>query len=53
MVPDEDVHDYDSRAGVTAPATTTTTEDDRTMVTAGDSRPAQVETGDPERRDTP
>ena len=53
VVPDEDVHDYDSRAGVTAPATTTTTEDDRTMVTAGDSRPAQVETGDPERRDTP
>jgi hypothetical protein len=52
-VPDEDVHDYDNRAGVTAPAGTTTTEDDRTMVTAGDSRPAHVETSDPERRDTP
>jgi hypothetical protein len=53
VVPDEDVHDYDSRAGVTASARTTTTEDDRTMVTAGDSRPAEVETSDPERRDTP
>jgi hypothetical protein len=52
-VPDEDVHDYDSRAGVTAPAGTTTTEDDRTMVTAGDSRPAERQTSDPERRDTP
>jgi hypothetical protein len=53
VVPDEDVHDYDSRTGVTASARTTTTEDDRTMVTAGDSLPAEVETSDPERRDTP
>jgi hypothetical protein len=52
VVPDEDVHDYDSRAGVTAPVRTTTNEDDRTLVTA-DSRPAEVETSDPERRDTP
>jgi hypothetical protein len=52
-VPDEDVHDYDRREPVTTPAGTTTTEDDRTMVTAGDSRPERVEISDPERRDTP
>jgi hypothetical protein len=51
-VPDEDVHDYDRREPVTTPAATTTTEDDRTMVTAGDSRPERVEISDPERRDT-
>ena len=52
-VPDEDVHDYDRRDEVPAPTGTTTTEDDRTMVMAGDSRPERVETSDTERRDTP
>ena len=55
MVRDEDVHDYDDRE-VVAPAgtrTTTTTDDDRTMVPAGENRPEPVEIRDPERRDTP
>jgi len=52
VIPDEDVHDYDDRE-VVAPAGTTTTDGDRTMVAAGDSRPEGVEIGDPERRDTP
>jgi hypothetical protein len=54
MIPDEDVHDYDDRE-VVAPAgtTATTTDGDRTMVAAGDSRPERVEISDPERRDTP
>jgi len=54
VIPDEDVHDYDDREVVTPARTTaTTTEDDRTMVAAGDSRPERVEISDPERRDTP
>jgi hypothetical protein len=55
VVPDEDVHDYDDDREVVAPAgtTTTTTADDRTMVTAGETRPDGVEIRDPERRDTP
>jgi hypothetical protein len=54
VIPDEDVHDYDDHE-VVAPAgtTATTTDDDRTMVAAGDSRPERVEISDPERRDTP
>jgi hypothetical protein len=54
VIPDEDVHDYDGRE-VVAPAgtTATTTDDDRTMVAASDSRPDRVEISDPERRDTP
>ena len=54
VIPDEDVHDYDDRE-VVAPAgtTATTTDGDRTMVAAGDSRPERVEISDPERRDTP
>jgi hypothetical protein len=66
-VPDEDVHDYDTREEV-VPATTTTAtttavdddgrtttdlDDDRTMVPAGDTRTDRVEIRDPERRDTP
>jgi hypothetical protein len=54
VIPDEDVHDYDDREVVTpAGRTATMTEDDRTMVAAGDSRPERVEISDPERRDTP
>jgi hypothetical protein len=54
VIPDEDVHDYDDREVVTPALTTaTTTDDDRTMVVAGDSRPERVEISDPERRDTP
>jgi hypothetical protein len=54
VIPDEDVHDYDDRAVDTPARTTaTTTDDDRTMVVAGDSRPERVEISDPERRDTP
>jgi hypothetical protein len=54
VIPDEDVHDYDDREVVTPARTTaTTTDDDRTMVVAGDSRPERVEISDPERRDTP
>jgi hypothetical protein len=54
VIPDEDVHDYDDREVVTPARTTaTTTDDDRTMVAAGDSRPERVEISDPERRDTP
>jgi hypothetical protein len=54
VIPDEDVHDYDDREFVpTAGTTATTTDDDRTMVAAGDSRPERVEISDPERRDTP
>ena len=54
LVPDEDVHDYDDREVVTPAGTTaTTTDDDRTMVTAGDTREERVEIRDPERRDTP
>jgi hypothetical protein len=54
VIPDEDVHDSDDRE-VVAPAgtTATTTDGDRTMVAAGDSRPERVEISDPERRDTP
>jgi hypothetical protein len=51
-VPDEDVHDYEDREVVPA-RTGTTTADDRTMVTAGDSRAEPVETTRPEQRDTP
>ena len=66
-VPDEDVHDYDTRDEA-VPATTTTattmdddrtmTDDDRTMVPAGETRSdgvdsERVEIRDPERRDTP
>jgi hypothetical protein len=52
-VPDEDVHDYDRRGEVVAPAGTTTT-DDRTMVPAGETRSDRVVIDDPERRrDTP
>jgi hypothetical protein len=54
VIPDEDVHDYDDREVVTPARTTaTTTDDDRTMVVAGDSRPERVEISDPESRDTP
>jgi hypothetical protein len=54
VIPDEDVHDYDDREVVTPARTTaTTTDDDRTMVVAGDSRPERVEISDLERRDTP
>jgi hypothetical protein len=54
VIPDEDVDDYDDHE-VVAPAgtTATTTDDDRTMVAAGDSRPEREEISDPERRDTP
>ena len=52
VIPDEDVHDYDDRE-VVAPAGMTTTDGDRTMVAAADSRPERVEIGDPEGRDTP
>jgi hypothetical protein len=51
-VPDEDVHDYEDREVVSA-GTGTTTDDDRTVVTAGDSRVERVDTTTPERRDTP
>jgi hypothetical protein len=55
-VPDEDVHDYDTRKEV-VPATTTTMTDvddnDRTMVPAGDTGSDGDEIRDPERRDTP
>ena len=54
VIPDEDVHDYYDREVVTPARTTaTTTDDDRTMVVAGDSRPERVEISDLERRDTP
>jgi hypothetical protein len=54
VIPDEDVHDYDDREVVTPAGTTTsTTDDDRTMVGAGETRPEGVEVRDPERRDTP
>jgi hypothetical protein len=54
VVPDEDVHDYDDREVVVPAGTTaTTTDDDRTMVAVGDTRPERVEISDPERRDTP
>jgi len=56
-VPDEDVHDYDTREEVVPAATTTATtdvdDDDRTMVPAGDTRSDEAEIRDPERRDTP
>jgi hypothetical protein len=55
-VPDEDVHDYDTREEV-VPATTTAMTDvddnDRTMVPAGDTGSDGDEIRDPERRDTP
>jgi hypothetical protein len=55
-VPDEDVHDYDTREEV-VPATTTAMTDvddnDRTMVPAGDAGSDGDEIHDPERRDTP
>ncbi len=54
VIPDEDVHDYDDREVVVpADTTATRTDDDRTMVAAGDARPERVEISDPERRDTP
>ena len=55
VVPDEDVHDYDSREEVvpTTTTTATTTDNDRTMVTADESRPERVEISHSERRDTP
>jgi len=54
VIPDEDVHDYDDRETVTPAGTTTTmTDDDRTMVAAGETRPEPVERRDPERRDSP
>ncbi len=55
-VPDEDVHDFDTREEV-VPATTTAMTDvddnDRTMVPAGDTGSDGDEIRDPERRDTP
>ncbi|HEX3255041.1 MAG TPA: hypothetical protein VHQ96_04580 [Gaiellaceae bacterium] len=55
-VPDEDVHDYDTREEV-VPATTTAMTDvddnDRTMVPAGDTGSDGDEIRDPERRETP
>ena len=45
--------DYDHEVVAPAGTTATTTDDDRTMVAAGDSRPERVEISDPERRDTP
>ncbi|MEO8290223.1 MAG: hypothetical protein ABI649_04430 [Gaiellaceae bacterium] len=54
-IPDEDVHDYDRRddAVTTTPVADDTAVNDRTMVSAGETRTERVEVRDPERRDTP